>query len=145
MKNYRIILIIGIIEILLGSSALLGNFITLLLGINDKTPNVLLFVAVAGSISTLLGIGILKFNKRAYQILLYFSTVIILSKICILLDIIQLNGALEVSVHRALSIPLSETFKNFMADLKNWISIIYHAAIIYYLSKKEIQTLFLHD
>ncbi len=89
----------------------------------------MIFVILAALLSTLLGIGVLKFHKLAYQLLLYFSSVIILSKILIFMDIIQFNGALE-------------TF--FPSTLKNGISVLYHGFIIYYFQKKEIKEIFYH-
>ena len=135
---------IGVIEILIGSSALLGNFISLALSLNTKDWNVLVFVVTAGCVSTLIGIGILKLNKTAYHFLLYFSSVVILSKILILLNIIELNGQLEISFHKALDIPLTEGFKNFMISIKNLTSIAYHGLVIYILRRAEIKEQFVH-
>jgi uncharacterized membrane-anchored protein len=127
MKHYRLVLTIGILEILIGSITLLSNFATLALSQNNKSPNVLCFVVITGILSVLLGIGILKFRKKAYQLLLYFSSVIILSKILILTDIIDLNGALEVTVP---------------GPLKNTVSIVYHGFVIAYLNKPGIRQIF---
>ena len=133
---------IGIIEILIGSLALLGNFLLALLNLNDKSPNVLAFVLITASVSILIGLGLLKGNKSAYVLLLYFSSVIILTKILIFGGIIQLNGELEVSVHRVLNIPLPEMLRQTMNTIKNIISIGYHAFIIHYLLKPEVRTVF---
>ena len=117
----------GIIEILIGSVTLLSNFVTVLLGVNNKTPNVLLFVVVTGAVSTLIGVGILKLKKSAYQLLLYFSSIIVLSKLLIFLGIIHLNGALETTVP---------------APIKRMLSVGYHLAIILYLNKPGIKRIF---
>jgi len=142
MKNYRVVLIIGLTEILIGSITLFFNLIALALSINQKPVNVLIFVIMTGIASTLIGFGILNFKKMAYQLLLYFSSVILLSKILIFLGIIHLSGALEVSLHQALDIPLTVALKNFMIDLKNAISIFYHSFIIYYLCRQNIKQIF---
>jgi len=142
MKSYRTILIIGIIEILIGSVTLFSNFFLILFNMNNKSPNILLFVVVAACVSTLLGIGMLKFNKAAYELLLYFSSVIILSKALIFLGIFHLNGELEVSIHQIAKIPVSETWRQSMNLLKSLISLSYHGFVIYFLRKPDIKALF---
>ena len=127
MKHYRLVLMIGSIEILIGSVTLFSNLVTLTLSQNNKSPRVLCFVIMAGVISTLLGVGMLKFKKRAYQLLLYFASVILLSKVLILLDVIRLNGALETTIP---------------APIKNTASIVYHGFVIAYLNKPGIKQIF---
>ena len=129
MKTYRPILVIGITEIIIGGSVLLTNLITLALGSNQKSSNVLLFVITTGIISTILGIGILKFNKAAFQLLLYFSSIIIISKVLLLMNIIQLNGAFETIIPQS---------------FKSCISIIYHSFVIFYLLQKDVRGVFLN-
>ena len=127
MKHYRVVLMIGIIEICIGGSALLGNLVTSIFFENTKGFGVLFFVTTAGFISTLLGVGLLKFRKEAYLLLLYFSSVIILSKVLIFLDVIQLNGALETTIP---------------GPFKNIVSIVYHGFVIFYLNKPGIKQIF---
>ena len=127
MKHYRVVLTIGIIEICIGGSTLLSNIITFVLSQNNKSFGVLCFVIIAGIISPLLGMGLLKFRKEAYLLLLYFSSVIILSKILIFMDVIHLNGALEAAVPD---------------PIKNTVSIIYHGFVIAYLNKPGIKQIF---
>ena len=71
-----------------------------------------------------IGIGILRFNKVAYQTLLYFASVIVLSKILILMGLIRLNGELEVTVP---------------SHVKSFVSIAYHGFLIIYLRKMDVQ------
>ena len=127
MKHYRTVLIIGMIEICIGGSTLLGNFFTLIQSQNNKSLGVLCFVLIAGTVSTLLGIGLLNYRKEAYLILLYFSSVIILSKVLIVMGVIELSGALETT---------------FPSSMKNLTSMIYHGFIIAYLSKPGIKQIF---
>ena len=127
LKHFRIILIIGIIEILIGVITLLTTGLALLLGSNTKSFSVLVFVIGAATISTLLGIGILKFKKIAYDLLLYFSSVVLLSKILVLLDVFRLNGSLETAIP---------------PWIKNGISILYHGFVIYYLKQETIKEVF---
>jgi len=127
LKHFRTILVIGMIEVCIGGITLLTTLGSLALGINPKTVNVLLFVIVAAIVSTSIGIGILKFKKIAYDLLLYFSSVVIFSKLLIFMDIIQLNGALETAI---------------ASHIKDSVSVAYHAYVIYYLKKAEIKRVF---
>ena len=127
MTHFRTILIIGIIEIGIGGITLISTWLSLILETNTKSPNVLLFVIVAAAVSTSIGIGILKFKKFAYDLLLYFSSVVIFSKLLIFLDIIQLNGTIQTTV------------PSYINDA---ISVSYHAYVIYFLKKEEIKKVF---
>src|SRR5262245_29747782 len=80
MQTYRAVLIIGIIEVLIGTITLFGNLIFIILDLNNKSGNVLAFILITGCMSGMIGVGILKFNKIAYNLLIYFSSVIILTK-----------------------------------------------------------------
>ena len=144
MTNNTILQIIGVIEIAIGSSALLGNFLLLALSLNAKSFNVLIFVIITGCMSTLIGIGILKLNATAYKLLLYFSTFIVLSKLLLFFHIIELNGQLEISIHEIFNIPLSEGLKNFMINFKSLTSIGYHSFLIYILRQENIKKEFVH-
>jgi len=117
----------GLIEIIIGGITLLALTVSSALSFNTKPANVFAFVTLTGTTSMLIGIGILLYNRLAYQLLLYFSSVIILSKVLILSNIIQLTGSLETAV------PLS---------VKSWISIFYHGFVIYYLCMKEVRDRF---
>ncbi len=127
LKTMRGIFCIGIIEILIGGITLLATAASFLIGINAKPANVMFFVTTAACVSTALGFGILKTQKWAYQLLLYFSSVIFLSKILIFMDIIHLNGALVSSVPRWLN---------------NIVSLGYHGWIIVYFQKPKVKKLF---
>ncbi len=94
---------------------------------NTKPPNILLFVLVTAITSTSLGVGILKLNQTAYDLLIYFSSVIILSKIMIFANIIYLNNTLETFIP---------------ARVKNTISVLYHGSVILYLRQKKIKKIF---
>ncbi|HQP10268.1 MAG TPA: hypothetical protein PKV41_02650, partial [Candidatus Omnitrophota bacterium] len=113
--------------ICIGSGTLLSNAILLALSQNNKSFGVLCFVFIAGTISSLLGIGLLKFRKEAYSLLLYFSSMIILSKALIFLGVIHLNGALGTLVP---------------GPVKDIVSIIYHGLVIVYLNKPDVKQIF---
>lgn len=111
-------------EIFIGAITFAAVVNSLIQGKSTKTPEVLTFVLSAAAISTILGFGLLKHNLTCYRILLYFSSVIILSKVLILAGIISLNGALETSI--------PSSFKNF-------ISVIYHGLLMLYLLRKPLR------
>ena len=127
MRHHRPVLVIGIAEILIGGITLLWNLLALGLAINAKSPGVFAFVMIAGLVSVSLGIGILKFKKAACYLLLYFSSVVILSKVLIFLNVIELNGSLETTVP---------------GPIKNAASVIYHGFVILYLKEKGIHKLY---
>ncbi len=127
MQSYRQVLIIGVIEVFIGGFTFVNNILTFLLGINPKSPKVLLFVLIASFVSFFIGVGLLKFKKIAYQLLLYFSSVIILSKILIFLGVMELNGALETTIP---------------AGIKRLISFGYHSWVLIYFSKPKIRAIF---
>ncbi|OGX24039.1 MAG: hypothetical protein A2787_09635 [Omnitrophica WOR_2 bacterium RIFCSPHIGHO2_01_FULL_48_9] len=127
MHHHKTIFVIGTIEILIGGLTLLATIVSLSFSFNAKSPNVLIFVIVSAAVSTFIGIGIIRHRKLAYQLLIYFSSVVLLSKILIFMGIIELNGSLE-------------TF--FSASLKNEISALYHAFVIFYLLKHNVKQFF---
>lgn len=125
--NYGI-LIFGLIEISIGLVTLIAVTASLILGKSTKPLEVVIFVLAASIISLGLGIGILRYNLHSYHLLLFFATVIILSKILILAKIISLSGALETSVS---------------VTTKNIISIIYHSLLIWYFVQPSVRKKFL--
>jgi hypothetical protein len=121
------ILFFSITEILIGSIALGTTLYSLLTGTAMRSPEVVIFILGTAIISTSLGFGILRLNINAYHLLLFFSTVIILSKILIFARIISLNDSLETVVP---------------SPIKNSISIIYHSLIIFYFTRKPVKKQF---
>jgi hypothetical protein len=142
MEAYRGVLIIGIIEVLIGTVTLLGNLLFTIVNLNFKAPNILLFVIISASMSTLIGIGILKQNRAAYYLLLYFSSVILLTKFLMFAGIISISGELEVSIHAALNSPASDALRWTMNTLKTLISTGYHGFLIYYLLRPSVKSVF---
>ncbi len=109
------ILFFGLIEISIGTITLSTVLTSVVLNISAKPPAVLVFVLLTASISLLLGVGLLLKNKSCYDLLIFFSYFIVLSKILIFAGIITLNAALETTIPQ---------------PLKNLTSIIYHCALI---------------
>lgn len=112
------VLAFGVSEIAIGSIALFALLLSLLLHTSTKPPGVAVFVVTTAVISAGLGIGLLRHSLACYNLLIFFSQVIIISKIAIFLKVISLNGALETTIP---------------ADIKNIISIVYHGILILYL------------
>jgi len=118
----------ALIEIFIGTITLIGVVSSLILKVSTKPPEVLAFVLITACISSLLGIGLFKRNANCYYLLIYFSSIIVISKILIFANIIQLNGALET---------------NIPSTLKNIISIIYHSWLIIYLRREKVRKKFI--
>jgi len=127
MARSKILTAIGVMEILIGAITISGTMFSVMAGANAKTPNVLGFVLLTSFLSTALGTGILKHKKTACDLLIYFSSVIVLSKVLIFAGILTLNGALETSVP---------------APFKNSVSILYHCFVIFYLCRSDVKELF---
>jgi hypothetical protein len=125
MKPSKGILIFGITEISIGTITLIAILTNLLLSATSTKPlNVLTFVIATSIMSVGLGVGIILRRVHAYHMLLFFASVIILSKILIFTNIISLHGALETSIP---------------ASRKNIISLIYHIIILIYFNLKDVR------
>ena len=127
MPKEKGIIFFGITEILIGGISFCAVITSLALEVSTKPLNVLLFVIATSCVSSYLGIGILRYNKQAYELLLFLAGVIALSKLLIFTKIISLNGALETKIP---------------ADFKNIISIIYHLGLIFYFRQGSIKEKF---
>jgi hypothetical protein len=97
-------------------------------GKSTKPPEVLIFVLITAMISMGLGLGILRYNVGCYRTLIFFSLIVILSKILIFANIITLNGALETTVP---------------SSLKNIISLIYHSLLMFYFTRRSVKQHFI--
>ena len=117
----------GFLEIAIGTITLATVIQSLLTGIFLKPVNILIFVIVSSIISLSLGIGILLRREYARKLLIYFAGWIILSKVLIFAKIIILCCELETTVS---------------SSLKNIISIVYHAVLIFYFHHPSIKTEF---
>lgn len=124
MKQGWGIIIFGFIEIFIGSVTLIAVSTNLLIGKSTKPPEVLIFVLTTSFISLSLGLGILRRNLTSYHLLLFFATVILLSKILIFAKIIALTGALETTIAQS---------------TKNTVSVIYHSLLIGYFIRPSVR------
>jgi len=127
MKDDLGIRLFAFIEIIIGAVTLLTVLSSLIQGHSAKPWEVMLFVLVTAAISSGLGVGILKYNLTSYHLLLYFSSIIVLSKILIFAKIITLSGALETTVP---------------ASIKNTVSVLYHSLIIFYFTRQSVREKF---
>ena len=124
MKPKTGIALFGITEILIGGITLIAIIFSLIAGKSTKPLEVLIFVFATSLISLSLGIGVIRRSLQSYHLLLFFATVIILSKILIFAKILSLSGELET---------------NIPSEAKNFISIAYHCILIYYFSRASIK------
>jgi len=127
MKSRLGIIIFALLEILIGAATLIAVSLSLIKGSSTKPPEVLTFVLVTAIISMTLGFGLLKCNLTCYHFLIYFSSIIILSKVLIFARVITLSGALETAIP---------------SPLKNIISIFYHSLLIFYFTREPIKKQF---
>lgn len=124
---YAGIIIFAMIEIFISCVTLVAVAGSLLMGKSTKPPEVLVFVLTSAAISFGLGIGLFRRSRSSYHLILFFSTVIILSKVLIFAKIIYLSGALETAIP---------------SSTKNIISIIYHGLLILYFVQPAVREQF---
>ncbi len=122
------LLIFAVIEIAIGIITILCVSVSIILKFNTKPLNILAFVYVTSMLSLWLGLGLLNFNNKSYELLIFLAGVVIISKVLIFAGIIHLDGALETKI------PL---------NLKNTISVLYHSALLWYLNLGNIKKLFI--
>ncbi len=119
--------IFAFIEIGIGMLSLINAAINIMQGKYNNSLQIAIFVITTGLVSTILGLGLLIHDRSCYNLLLYFSSMIIFSKVLILCNIITLNGALEGVIP---------------SGFRNMVSILYHGAVIYYFTRKPIKEYF---
>jgi len=124
MKPKQGIFLFGLIEIGIGTITLAAIGRNILTGFLPKPPHVLAFVVISSLISICLGGGILFKWPYARKLLIFFAGWVILSKILIFAGIIVLCCELETTI---------------TPDIKNIISILYHAVIIAYFHSQPIK------
>jgi len=127
MKYKLGVFLFGLIEIAIGLITLISLLASLILAKSTKPPEVFIFVFTTSILSLSLGMGILRYSLRSYHLLLFFASVIILSKILIFLKIINLSGALETQIP---------------APLKNIASTVYHSILIWFFNRPRVKKQF---
>ena len=122
-----IITLYAAIEILIGVTTLVASNAICLMASYCKPLNVAVFVYSSSIVSTVLGVGLLKFKNWARTLLIFFSGYILLTKLLIFGGLLVFNGELLTYIPR---------------DTKNIISIIYHASIIVTFTRYSIKKCF---
>lgn len=128
MKHGQGIKCFAYTEIMLGIVSLFSLAFSLLNNPPSYPTTLTTFLLAAALISISLGIGILNFSRQSYYLLIFFSGVIVLSKILIFSNIISLNQAIT---------------SPFTPGVKNSVSFIYHSLLIFYFTRKPVIDIFL--
>ncbi len=127
MGNRTIIKIIGITEVLIGLSSFFAAIIFSFMFISKRPLNVFFFVIIASVISYSIGLGLLDYKNWARLLLVFFSGYIIVTKILMFLNLLYFKGEIITFI------PI---------ELKNTISIIYHAFVKIYLTRPFVKKYF---
>jgi len=126
----KFIKIIALVEILIGIVTLIGLTITALFFLPKKPLNIFIFVMISASISTALGVGILKYKEQARVLLIFFSGYIIFTKILIFSDLLQL---------------CCDIVSFIPSYIKNGVSFAYHTFIILFFTQRNIKKYFIKN
>lgn len=97
LKTEILIKAIGYIEVAIGICSFLGVMtvqFTSLYGFSQKPTNVFVFVVLSAGVSLLLGVGTLLRNKKACNLLIFFSGYVILTKLLKYAGLLKFNGDL---------------------------------------------------
>jgi len=120
--------LIGVTEIIIGISALVGVAIvqaTGIYGLGPKSFNVYIFVIVSACFSFVLGVGLISGREWARKLLIIFSGYVILIKILRYGGLLTLNADI-ISVVTAVP-----------AWTKDALSFLYHVFVITFLSLRK--------
>lgn len=123
----RIVNIVAYIEMLIGVSTVIGLSASVVIGVQHKSANVFAFVIATAWISFFLGLGLGYYKEWARTLLVFFSGYIIITKILMFAGLLRFNGEIITFVP---------------ADLKNIMSIFYHTALIFYLTRTSVKKTF---
>jgi len=119
-----VILAIAWIELAIGGATLAGVAWASVFSFSEKPLNILVFVSASSVISILLGAGLLRMDNRARRLLMFFSGWVILTKLLAGIGVLEFSG---------------ELIKYVSDPLKNAISVIYHAAVIFLLNSETFK------
>ena len=123
----RTINIIAVTELLIGFSTISSLVTSYLLHASRKPLNVFIFVLATSITSACIGVGLFKRHRLAWLLLVFFSGYIVLTKVLLLSGLMIFTGEIITFI------PM---------DLKNFISIAYHAFIVFYFTRKNVRTQF---
>ncbi len=122
-----IIKLIATIELSLGLITILGLIFYPLFYLSYKPYNTLLFVLTSSIISAILGYGIFKLQDWARRLLVFFSGYIVLTKLLVFANLLELKGEM-IGI-----LPFS---------FKNLISLAYHISLIIMLESRIFKQVF---
>lgn len=120
--------IIALIELAIGTITIFGLTGSALFCLSKKPPHVFIFVLVCAIISSVIGMGLVKYKEWARVLLVFFSGYIILTKVLIFLDLMHFNGEMMTLVP---------------VGIKNLISITYHGFILLFFTRTAAKKHFL--
>ncbi|MFC1593883.1 hypothetical protein ACFL38_00980 [Candidatus Omnitrophota bacterium] len=118
----------GLMEIIIGGSTLMGIGVHIA-NQNFIIPyNVFLFIWFTALISMILGLGLLLANIKAYRLMIFFASVVIISKLLIFTNIVTLHRVL-------LEVRIS-------TPVKDIISLFYHLFLLWYFKRDDVRRYF---
>lgn len=123
----RAVNLIAVIELLIGLVTVSGLTIGTLIFGTEKTLNVYIFVLATSITSSLIGAGLLLRWRWAWLLIVFFSGYIVLTKLLLLFGLLVFTG---------------EIITFIPTEAKDYISIFYHAFIVFYFTKKSVRSQF---
>lgn len=119
--------LVGFIELFIGLSTILFVTIFDIFSLASKPPGVFVFVVLSGTLSAVIGFGILRHKNWSRILLIFFSGYVIVMKILIYMDVIRFTGEIM-------------TFPP--PYIKDAISLLYHIAVIVLFTNKNTASKF---
>lgn len=119
--------VVGLIELLIGLSTILFVTIFDMFSLASKPPGVFVFVILSGTLSAVIGFGILRHKNWSRILLIFFSGYVIVLKILIYMNVIRFTGDI-------IRVP--------PPYIKDTISLLYHIAVILLFTNKKITSKF---
>lgn len=129
MKNFERVgfTVFGCIEIIIGLVTIASLLVAKVFFDAAKPLPVFLFVFSSAAVSSVLGIGILRYRLLARNLLMFFAGYIVLTKILIFCGLIILPPPFETLIP---------------PSVKNIISLFYHVAIIAFFGSEKMRSYF---
>lgn len=119
--------IVAVIEILIGVTTIFGLTLYTMLSMSAKPMNVAVFVFISAVISATIGVGLYNYKHWGRTLILFFSGYVLITKIMVFFGLLHFNG---------------EIITFMSTDIKNWISIIYHFAVMVFFSTRSVKAYF---
>ena len=123
----KIVNLIAAVELLIGLVTISSLVISSALFYSRKPLNVMAFVLATSVTSIVIGVGLFKRWRWAWLLIVFFSGYIVLTKVLLLFGLLIFTGEIITFI------PM---------DTKNYISIFYHAFIVFYFTKRLVRSQF---